>query len=183
MSTFARGQVMHAAEQGGIPIELFAGPSIWKSNWGSVPNFGYMALADIRPALRGKLNGIGVEVEYRDIRFRRSGQPNNFRQRTMGGGPVYSFPFRNRFRFYGKALLEYGTMDFTFKNFPGYTHDSRAVFAPGGGAQYRLTRNIWTRVDYEYQIWQPMFSATKRPTPNGYTFGISYDLRPFGGER
>jgi opacity protein-like surface antigen len=184
MTTFARGQVMHSAEQGNIPVQFYAGGSYWKSNWNTHPMFGYVALGDVQLPFEGKLKGLGVEFEYRDARFRRSQQPNNYRERTIGGGPIYSVPFRNRFRFTGKYLLEYGMMDFTLPQYPTYTYDTRTVMAFGGGAQYRLTKSMWVRTNYEYQFWQPMFSTTKRPTPNGIDFGISYDIHPFrGGER
>lgn len=51
------------------------------------------------------------------------------------------------------------------------------VYAPGATLDYRLSRKLSARVDYEYQEW-PSFkgsgTGTGGLTPNGLSFGISY---------
>jgi opacity protein-like surface antigen len=53
------------------------------------------------------------------------------------------------------------------------------AFAPGISLDYRASRRVSVRADYEYQMW-PNFKGTGGGsgglTPNGFTFGISYGL-------
>jgi opacity protein-like surface antigen len=51
------------------------------------------------------------------------------------------------------------------------------VYAPGGGVEYRLWRNIWARGDYEYQTWSVFPTPTTNLHPQGFTAGITYDLK------
>jgi hypothetical protein len=142
---------------------------------------GFTGWADIHPPLPSPLNGLGVEFEYRDVNWNQGSQhPPNFRQRTLGGGPAYTWPRYRNLRPYAKALLAYGSMDFTIPELPSYTHDSRTVYVFGGGLQQRIHNRLWFRLDYEYQIWQPMFSGVNRPTPSGFTLGATYQVGSSG---
>ncbi len=53
------------------------------------------------------------------------------------------------------------------------------AFAPGVTLEYRVTRRVAARADYEYQFW-PNFDAGSGGsgglTPNGFTVGVSYRL-------
>jgi hypothetical protein len=173
----AQGQVASAATQGYTPLEVGAGVSTWSTNWGPGHMIGITSFADYHLSLPGKLRGLGVEGEYRDVNWGRDYEPSNYRQMTIGGGPLYTVPFRNHFRFYGKYLIDYGSMDFMFTPNSGYTHDTRTVYAPGAGAEYRIKNSFWGRVDFEYQTWPHLFSATTSPTPYGFTFSLGYDVR------
>ena len=55
------------------------------------------------------LQGIGLEVEVRDVLFgHSSSQPSNLAEKTLGGGVTYTWRrFRNA-RPYGKAIWEFG---------------------------------------------------------------------------
>lgn len=74
---------------------------------------------------------------------------------------------------------------------PGYPaagtlKGSYFAYAPGMTVEYRLSRNLSVRGDYEYQIWPsfagpPTYSPTGQLiqhnsglTPNGFTVGVSY---------
>jgi len=183
VTAFAHAQVVPAARQGSAPLEVGGGMSLWSTNWGPGHMIGITGFADYHPSLPGRLNGLDVEGEYRNVNWNRSLQPKNYKQTTIGAGPMYTVPFREKFRFYGKFLLDYGSMDFTFVSMPNYTHDTRMVYAPGGGVEYRTRSGLWARGDFEYQTWPHLFSNTKSPTPYGFTFGFGYDLKLFrGGE-
>jgi hypothetical protein len=182
-TAFAHAQVVNAGRQGSAPLEVGAGMSSWSTNWGPGHMIGITGYADYRPSLPGRLSGLGVEGEYRTVNWNRLYEPNNYKQVTIGAGPMYTVPFGQKFRFYGKFLLDYGSMDFTFASTPNYTHDTRLVYAPGGGAKYRVHNGFWARGDFEYQTWPHLFSATKSPTPYGFTVGMGYDVRLFRGRR
>jgi opacity protein-like surface antigen len=120
------------------------------------------------------LNGIGLEIEGRDLNYLRSGDIPNLREDTIGGGPIYRFRHFHRFNPYGKFLISYGSIDFISDD-PFYKHDSRTVYAPGTGLEYRAWRNVWVRGDYEWQFW-PEFPHSHALSPDGFTIGASYDF-------
>jgi opacity protein-like surface antigen len=124
---------------------------------------------------RSLLQGFGVEVEGRDLNYGRTANVPTLRMDTAGGGAIYSWRHYRNFHPYAKFLVEYGSIDFNL-GVPGYTHDTRTVEVPGGGAEYHLWRNIWARGDYEYEFW-PDFVRGHALNPNGFTIGASYDFR------
>jgi opacity protein-like surface antigen len=171
-TTASFSQVVPPGERRGIPLSLGVGYSNFESDFSGRIS-GIAVWADWNfyqtPA---HLRGLGIEVEGRDLSFGRTGTMPNLRFDTIAGGAIYTFRHYRRFHPYGKFLLGFGSMDF-ISSIPTYTHDTREFFAPGGGLDYRLTRTIWLRGDYQYQIW-PDFG---RPLhPNGFTIGASYDF-------
>ena len=126
-----------------------------------------------RPAF---LNGFGIEVEGRDLNYGRSAGQYNLRMDTIAGGPIYTVRHYRRFHPYAKYLIGYGSIDFTLLKFPNYKHDSRTVYDPGGGAEYRVWQNVWVRGDYEYQFWTSLFNHHDL-NPRGFTIGAAYDFR------
>lgn len=70
---------------------------------------------------------------------------------------------------------------------PGSLKGSYFAYVPGGTFEYRVTRNLSVRGDYEYQIW-PSFAGSPSITsgtvkqnasgltPNGFTFGVAYRI-------
>jgi opacity protein-like surface antigen len=73
-------------------------------------------------------------------------------------------------------------------NFPlNAAHGSYFDVALGGGLDYRLTRRIYVRGEYEYQIWPgfvgppdptpiPLQNRPNGLTPNGFSVGASYRI-------
>jgi hypothetical protein len=121
------------------------------------------------------LNGFALEAEGRDLNWGRTGSDPNLRFDTIDVGALYKWRRYRKIHPYGKFLFGYGSMDF-LTVVPTYSHDTRSVLAPGGGLDYRLTRTLWLRGDYEYQFWLSFFNGHAL-NPNGFTVGISYDFR------
>ena len=96
------------------------------------------------------------------------------RQDTGEGGAIYTWNRYRNFRPYAKYLVGIGSIDFATSG--PYSHDTFAVFSPGGGAEYRAWRHVWIRGDYEYQFWHHTFGPDDL-NPNGITIGASYDFR------
>ncbi len=168
-------QVVPQAQAGnGHSFSIGVGPSSYDVDWGHGRMLGGTVWADWHPSREpALLHGLGLELEARDISLNHSStQPSNYREDTAGGGPIYSWSHFKNFRPYGKFLIEYGSMDFKILATPTYTHDTRGLYAPGLGFDYRVFGNFWARADYEYQIWQPMFGHT--PDPQGFTVGVEY---------
>ena len=172
-----QSQVVPQATGGnGHEFSVGAGVSLYNMDWGSGWMVGETVWADWHPRrISGRLNGLGFEIEARDISHNRGTHPSNFRHDTAGGGLIYSWPRYSKFRPYAKFLIADGSMDFMVPNNPTYTHDTRILFAPGGGIDYSLYGPVQLRVDYEYQIWQAMFGGGN-PDPQGFTFGVAYQF-------
>ena len=123
-------------------------------------------------------DGFGLEVEGRDLNYGRTGNDPKMRQDTLEGGVIYTTHFYRRFHPYAKFMVGDGSIDFT-STLPTYSHDTRLMYAPGGGADTRVYESLWLRVNYEYQFW-PDFFQHNALNPRGWDIGLAYD---FGGFR
>jgi opacity protein-like surface antigen len=175
----ALSQTVREATAGGLPLSVGVGYSNYYTDWSGRLQ-GPMLWADWNfyhaPSF---LRGFGIEVEGRDLNYGRTSSQLNLRQDTALGGAIYTWRHYRNFHPYGKYLAGIGSIDFRSSN-PTYNHDSRAVYAPGGGVEYRAWRNVWVRGDYEYQFWTDFFNHHAL-NPNGITIGASYDFRHIGG--
>jgi len=166
-------QAVPANTAGGkVPLAIGAGFSDFYSDWNGRIN-GVTLWADLNfyhgPSL---LHGFGIEVEGRDLNYGRTGGVPNLRQDTVEGGAIYTIRHSRSFHPYGKFLAGIGSIDFQHIT-PTYSHDSRAVYAPGGGVEFRVSHHLWVRGDYEYQFWTDFFDHHAL-NPNGFTIGASY---------
>lgn len=175
----AFSQTAPAAYEGRLPFTIGAGASNLNVDWGHNRMYGITVWGQWRPAvLPRSLYGLGIDVEARDISFDRSNHiPSNFRLDTISGGPIYTWHHFRNFQPYGKFLLGMGSIDFR-SGVPNYSHDTRDIYAPGFGFQYRLIDHLWARADYEYQRWPNLFGGGTLD-PQGFTAGVSYDFRSF----
>lgn len=176
----------HAGKGDGFTIGV--GPSGYNVDWGHGRMYGGTVWADWHPhQVPSMFYGLGLELEARDISLNPSStQPSNFRLDTVGGGLIYNWPHYRNFRPYVKAIISYGSLDFTIPANPAYTHDSRTVYAAGGGFDYRAYGPLWVRVDYEYQAWPNLFGGKtggKTLDPQGFTVGVAYAFGSGGFHR
>ncbi len=137
-----------------------SGPSLW-ADWSfhQVPAF---------------LNGLGVEIEARDLNYARTAHVPTLRFDTAVAGPIYAFSQHRAIRPYGQFLIGLGSMDFPSSN-KRYTHDTRTIFEPGGGVEFLIASRVQLRAAYEYQFWPDMFGHHAL-NPNGFTLGTAYDF-------
>jgi hypothetical protein len=169
----ACAQVGPSAVQGGLPIVVGAGFSNYAMDYGTARMDGIAAWIDFYPrGLPRVISGLGIEAEGRDINFGRPSNIPRLRQDTGLIGVIYPWNHYRNFRPYAKYLAGQGSYD--FPPLGNYTHDTFLVLAPGGGAEYRVWQDVWVRADYEYQFWHLW---AHDPTPQGLTFGVSYDFR------
>jgi hypothetical protein len=166
-------QAAPAARDGSLPLAIGGGLSSYDVDWGSGRMLGGTVWADYTPSwLPARLRGLGVEAEARDISLEHSpSQPSNFREATMGGGPIYTWRHFRNFHPYGKGIASFGIINFGPPN-SSYNYDSRTVLSAGVGFEYRVYRNVWARADYEYQDWPQLFGHIL--DPQGFTVGASY---------
>ena len=101
------------------------------------------------------LQGIGLEAEARDLNYGRASTVSpNLREDTAEGGVIYSWPHYRKLHPYGKLLMGYGNVDQMV--YGARHHDSRTLAIWGGGLDYKISRSIWVRADYEAQKWPDM---------------------------
>lgn len=159
----------------GHSFSVGVGPSSYDVDWGHGRMLGGTVWADYYPQkLPQALYGLGLEAEARDISLQRSSTQTNYRTDTAGGGFIYNWHHYPNLHPYAKFLVEYGSIDFPQTAIPNYKHDTRAVYAPGGGLEYRVFGNFLTRVDYEYQVWETLLGG--HPDPQGFTVGVAYEF-------
>ena len=172
-------QVVPAAEQHGLPLVVGVGFSDFNSDWNYGVRGGRLAGGTVwadwnfygAPSF---LHGLGIEAEARDLNYARTGNVPNMRQDTAQIGAIYTWRHYQRVHPYAKYLAGLGSIDFQHTD-PHYSHDTRTVYTPGGGVEYRAWRNVWVRGDYEYQFWTDFFRHHTM-NPNGVTLGVSYDF-------
>lgn len=183
--TCAHGQVV-AAGHGRpvhVPVEVGFGGADFSLDWG-VDKYGNphrmngisaWINTDV-PLLSRALKGLALEIEGRDLNYAKPVGLERVRQDTILGGPTYTYRSSFPIRPYAKFMAGMGSLDFPPEPRSTYTHDTRAVMAPGLGVEGRLYGPIWVRGDYEYQFWRKLFGPHTL-NPNGYTFGIEFDSR------
>jgi opacity protein-like surface antigen len=126
------------------------------------------------------LKFFGLEVEGRTIQFN---ETENLRRDQISGGFRYTYN-RGKLAPYAKALAGIGSADFprgSYGQDVERKHDTFTTMTFGGGVDYKLTRKIYIRGEYEYQY--RLDYGTGRPTgplgitnPNGYNVGVSYRI-------
>jgi hypothetical protein len=173
-STLSFSQVVAPGESHGLPLSVGAGYSNFQSDFNGRIS-GIAVWADwIFYRAPFHLRGLGIEAVGRDLNFGRTGTVPNLRYDTIAGGPIYTFLHFRRFHPYGKFLFGFGSIDFSRLG-PTYSHTTSRFYDPAGGLDYRLTRTIVLRGDYEYQFWPNSFH-NHYLNPRGFTIGASYDF-------
>jgi opacity protein-like surface antigen len=115
----------------------------------------------------------GVEAEARFLPF------NGFygeAQHHYLIGPKVELVRLGKLRPYAKLLVGLGQNNFPFTIGTG----RYLALAPGAGADYRLTRKIAFRAEYEYQFWPSAPGIVGEPSngmkPSGFSAGFAYKL-------
>jgi opacity protein-like surface antigen len=168
----AIAQVVPSATRGGLPLEVGGAYSMYYTDWsGNISGPTVWVEWTHLPFI----HGLGLEAEGRDLNYGRTGSTPTLRMDTAEGGAIYRWRHFHRFDPYIKFDGGIGSIDFPDPKIPYYTHDTRTVYAPGGGGEFRVFRNVWVRGDYEYQMW-PDFIRGHTLDPTGFTIGAVYDL-------
>jgi len=179
----ANAQTVPAARDPLLPLAVGAGLSGFEPDINAGRIYGGTLWIDYSPNwVPSFLHGIGIEASVRDISLGRSAsQPPNLREDVAEGGVFYSWRHFRSFRPYVKGAGGYGNADYEGSK-SARRNESRTISAVGGGVEFRATRRIWVRADYEYQIWPDFFKATKPAgllTPQGFTVGALYHFNRF----
>jgi hypothetical protein len=180
----AHGQVVAAGHENRVhfPVEVGVSVSDFNMDWGKDQYGGQHREDGVTawintdiPLLSHALKGLALEIEGRDINFSHPVYLSKLRTDTILGGATYTWRSTLPVRPYAKFLAGMGSIDFPSRN-PKYTHDTRAVTAPGVGVEARIHGPFWVRADYEYQFWRKLFGPNSL-NPNGFSFGVEFDSR------
>ncbi|MGD0729939.1 MAG: outer membrane beta-barrel protein [Terracidiphilus sp.] len=179
MAILATGLLACAAQAQVVPSAIGPGRSLWLGAEYSNINASFPYQSNQR------LWGIGgfadyhftghiaVEGEARFLRF------NSFYGETEDNylaGPRYMIRTFHKLQPYAQCLVGEGKIQYPFQIGTG----SYLTLAPGGGANYRLSRKWIVRGEYEYQMWLNSPGVANEPshelTPSGFHVGIAYRL-------
>jgi len=109
---------------------------------------------------------VQVEGEARWLRFHEFRGEHQDHYLIGPRVPVFRF---GKAQLYGKAMVGLGRM--TFPNLYGYGTFTALAF--GGGIDYKLSRKVALRGDFEFQDW-PNFLPGQTIRPYGVTIGMAY---------
>lgn len=178
---YAEGQTPPSARMYTPNLQVGAEFSGFDTNVAKSPapfEFGAGIYADLKV-----LGPVGIEAEARTIQFN---QFENVRQDIASGGVRYVLDrgalAAHRTFLYAKVLGGLGSADFpygTYGSDPNRKHDTFTVLTVGGGLDYRLSRRITLRGEYEYQSWFDYGRGLGKPgfgtaNPSGFSVGAAY---------
>lgn len=178
--TSSPAETIYTARECTIPFALGVGVSNFDIDYGQYRGKerrmeGVTVWLDYTPPnLPGFLRGLDLEIEGRDVNYGLPVGMSRMRQSTLAGGALYSWRRSGAVHPYAKYLLGMGAID--FPTIGSYSHDTRAISAPGAGLELRAFKNITVRADYEYQFWPRLFGPHAL-NPNGFTISTAYDFR------
>jgi opacity protein-like surface antigen len=172
----AFSQVAPAATEGGLPLVVGVGFSDYDIDWGFGKRMaGISAFVDYDlDHLPGPLRNFSLQAEGHAIDYGRPSYLPGLRQDTGLGGAIYTWHHFRNLNPYAKYEVGIGSVD--FPPFGHYSHDTFFVYAPGGGVEYHVWRQLWVRGDYEYQFWHHTFGPFDL-NPQGFTIDASYHFR------
>jgi hypothetical protein len=174
------GQAVPSAEAPSVPLYVGGEVSTFNPDWDCSSNspiacwnhqlFGVGVYVDANHVVQK----FGAEAEARWLHWR--GPGGGFVQSSYLAGPRYKLFQRGKLSFDAKVLVGGGWI--TLNGDYSGDHGSYFDMVPGATLEYRITRKLTLRTDYEYQIW-PSFSGipsigNKGLTPNGFSLGASY---------
>lgn len=172
----ARAQASASGQYDYSPFAVGAGASLFSPDFNKGLMMGVNFWVDYRPQFIARhVAGLSVAAELRDLNYHRSASQTKLREDTYQGGFRYEWQRYENVRPYGRVMAGYGSISFPPTS-SGYEHDSRAITAFSGGADFRIEGNAWMRADYEYQIWPNLFSTGIHP--QGVSVGVIYNFRP-----
>ena len=153
------GQAAESADAGRAMVWAGVGASGYTVQYGSRNLLGVTAWVDA-----DTIRHIGLEGEGRWLDWH---QQANVHAETYLGGVRYHFNV-GRTQPYVKGLAGIGFFTFPYN----FANGRYFVAAPGGGVDYRLTKRLGVRADFEYQYW-PQFTFGAMSSA-GATIGLRY---------
>jgi hypothetical protein len=147
----ACSQVTYSAQEGKLPFTVGVGFSNFSDDWGVLNprQSGVTLWVDGRlPHLPPKLDGLGLEVEGRDINYTTPSYLPGHRMDTLLGGPIYEWRRKGRIRPFGKYPLglaaSISLTTRTISTILGWSSNRAVVWIFGSGAGSLHVANMIT---------------------------------------
>lgn len=174
-------QTLPSGEAPGLSIWVGATVSTFNPDYGCSDNavyacwgghlWGISPYASTNTFLFGR---IGAEAQAHFLRWH---GPANLTETTYMAGPRVQLFRRRQLILSGRFLA--GGARFSVPA-PSVGTGSYFAMAPGASLDYRMSRRMSARLEYEYQMW-PSFKGSGGGsgglTPNGLSLGLSYAIR------
>jgi opacity protein-like surface antigen len=164
LTAAAGGQALPTAVAKGT-LQVGVGWSYVEPDYGRKAIQGVTAFGDydFRPHL-------GVEAEYHYISLI---TPTDLGEQSFLVGPRFVLP-RNRFNLYAKVVAGIGDINIQEEqDNPQGGAGNYIAYGIGGGIDYKVTRHIIARGDFEYQHWSYLTGLT----PSSTTVAVAYRFR------
>ncbi len=169
-------QVQPAAEGSTSNFSVGGGFDYWQGDWNGVSRFG--------PALwiTDQLwHGVGINLEGHSMILGGGAPSPKYKYFVGEGGVIYKYEKYPRFTPFVKGELGFAALSFPHSPKATYTHDTRNTYAVGGGAEFKLARHLWARVDYTYDFFPNFYSEVSHLhhtlNPSGFSFGPTWHFR------
>jgi opacity protein-like surface antigen len=164
IASAAAGQAMPTATAKGV-LQAGVGWSYVEPDYGQKAIQGVTAFGDFdfRPHL-------GVEAEFHYVQII---TPTDLGEDSVLIGPRFVLP-RNHFDLYAKVVAGIGDINIQeVQDNPQGGAGRYLAYGVGFGIDYKVSRHLVARADYEYQHWSYLTGLT----PSGVTLGVAYRFR------
>ncbi len=161
LSRFAAAQSAESADAGRRMLSVGGAVSGFHVDYGGRRLLGYTIWVDADTIRRFGIEGELTRLDYH--------QTANVHVETYEAGARYHFNY-GRSQPYVKALAGFGRFNFPYN----YAYGNYFIIGGGGGVDYRLTRHLIARGEFEYQDW-PQFTFGAMNSI-GATVGIRYRI-------
>ena len=161
----ASAQALVTAQRGS-EITPFAQATLLSPDWGQTDNLGYTFGVDFTHFIRSSFVQPSLE-----LRMNSAGGTTVLERSYLGGFKLQA-PSIHAIHPYATLLGGDGTIAFTHPS-GGYLGDHTFVFSLGAGADFNITQQWTTRVDFAYQFWN---IDPQTLTPITLGVGIAYHI-------
>jgi hypothetical protein len=170
------GQATPAAESSRANFSAGGGIDYWQGDWSGVNRLGPSAWFSTEI-----WKGIGINLEGHSMILGGGAPSSSYKYWVGEGGVMYTNHHFDNVAPYVKGETGFASLSFPHKPISTYAHDTRATWAVGGGVELKVSKHLWTRVDYTFDEFPDFLSPVtlKHHTlnPNGFAFGPTYHFR------
>ena len=169
-------QVQPAATGRQTDLGIGGGMDYWRGDWGQIVRLGPSAwvTADL-------WHGLGINAEAHTLIAGGDNTAQRYKYIVGEGGAIYTYHHWRRFAPYAKYELGFASLNWPHKPTATYVHDTRNIWAMGGGFEYKLWRYVWVRGDYTYDGFPNFYSPVTRQhrtlDPAGFALGATYHFK------